>query len=229
MTGWNTITNAADADLGALVADDAELREARLVELAGAGSATTAAIRAALARVTGVEEVSVYQNVTSGTVAGRPPKSIEAVIWDGVSFVADDDEIAQAIWDSVAAGIEVYGDADSGVATDAGTGETFVVDFTRATVLRLYVDATIALKPGTATGWADEVNAAIVARGQAYGVGEDVYASHLSCAVQALDFVEGVADLRVGTSPSPTGFSTEIGETEIAGIDSADVTVSEAL
>lgn len=225
VSGWVGVTNGADADLGRVVADDPELRSTRRRELTGAGAANVDAITAALSRITGVISVRTYQNTTSATVGSRPPKSVEAVVWDGVATAADDDELAQGVWDEVAAGIEPYG-TSSGTAVDAAGAERTVA-FSRASQLRTYVDATLVLSTGTLLASVeDEIVAAIVERGAEYAVGETVYASQLSCVLQGLAFVEAVASLTVGSSPSPTGSSLAVAESEIATIATADVTPS---
>lgn len=222
VSGWNSVTNALDADLGREVADDPELRTTRELELTGAGAANVDAIRAELLGLDGMISVTLYQNVTSAPVGGRPAKSIEAVVWDGSTMAVADDDIAQAIWDTVAAGIEVYG-SSSGTAED-DTGATWAVSFSRATSLRLYVDLTVVLEPGTAAGWEDEVAEAINARAQEYAVGEVVYASQLECVVQDLPFIRAVTALDVDTSTPPSGASVTPTDTQIPRVATADVT-----
>ncbi len=223
VAGWNSITNTDDADEGRDRADDAELRLQRRVELAGAGSGTTAAIRAQVAKVDDVLEVQVFENtsmVPDGD--GRPAKSVEAVVWDGVAPAADDDEIAQAIWDHKPAGIEVHGVGSSGDATD-DTGATQAVPFTRATALTPIVVATVVLEPGTAAGWETQAEAAIAAAGDEYSVGETAYASQLICALQEVPGIAAVVSLTIAG-----GASLAATYDQVVRIDSSDVTVTEA-
>lgn len=236
VAGWTAATNVNDATIGRARAEDPELREQRRVELAALGRGSLAAIRAAIARVEGdspddrpVREVRVYENVTSGTVSGRPPKSIEAVVWDGDPGEADDDKIAQAIWNTKGGGIEAYGGGESGTAIDAETGEEHTVAFTRATPVRVYVDATVVLVPGATAGWADAAKAALAAHAQAsFRVGRTAYATQLACALLDLPDVEEVVELFVGTAPSPSASSVAIAEDEVATVDTVDITLAEA-
>jgi hypothetical protein len=230
VSGWSAITNAADADLGRVVAQDPEARVTRIVELAGSGQDSYESIRAQVAKVTGVIECEVYGNETLTTDAdGRPGKSVEAVVWDGTVPAADDDAIAQAIFDKKPAGIIPYGVGDSGDATTR-TLTTVSIDFTRAAALRVYCSGTYVLAAGTTgTGWKDQVKAAIVARAAAWTVGEKNYASQLVQAV--LDSVPAVVaapTLTIGTSPSPIGTETDPTYAQITRIATADVTVTEA-
>lgn len=223
VAGWNSITNAADAMLGKDVALDPEARTQRLVELAGRGSNSEDAIRATVAKVTNVIEVQVYANESlNPDLEGRPGKSVEAVIWDGVTMDASSDEIAQAILDSKPAGIETFG-ATTGNAT-TGTGTTAIESFTRATKRAVLVSATVVLAPGTGPDWQDEAKAAISARGDEYTVGEKAYASHVTCVLQDLASVEAVTACTLDG-----GGSVDPAYDEILRFDTGDITLLVAL
>lgn len=227
VSGWNSITNAASAELGLEQAEDDELRMQRVIELAGAGRRTLPSIRAALARVEGVRSVQVIENVTSvADAAGRPPKSFEVVVWDGSPGAADDDAVAQAIWDRKPEGIEV---ADMGGVTgyaETETGATVPVPFTRATELTVHVAATVVLAPGTGAAWVTQARDVIEARAEEYAVGETAYASQLMCAL--LDEVPGivaVTSLTLGTAPAPVGALVAADYDQVIRIAAADVEV----
>lgn len=226
--GWIAAANALDAALGRAVAKDPELREARVVELAGRGTDSYDAIRAAVAKVAEVLEAAVYGNEELATVSGRPGKSFEVVVWDGDPAGALDDEIAQAIYDAKPSGMKAFGVGESGSATTKAL-EDFPIDFTRAAALRVYVDLEVVLAPGTGSGWEAEVKAAIAGRGDLYRVGEKGYASQLVCAV--LDDVKAIVaipTLTLGVAPAPVGSSVVATYAQIIRISSGDVTVSEA-
>lgn len=228
VSGWNSITNVAAAELGLERARDDELRLQRVVELAGGGAGTLAALRADVARVTGVRSVQVIENATNAADGeGRPAKSFEVVVWDGSPSSADDAEVAQAIWDRKPAGIEVADmGADAGDA-ETDTGATVSVPFTRATELAVYVSATVVLAPGTGGAWVTQAQDAIAARSEEYGVGETAYFSQLVCAL--LDEVPGivaVTALTLGTAPSPVGALVAADYDEVIRIAAANVAVS---
>lgn len=227
VSGWSAITNVLDAALGQEVATDAEARLQRIRELAGGGRRTIASIRSALARVTNVLQVQVYENVTLITDGdGRPGKSIEAVIWDGGPGAADDDVVAQTIWNKKPEGIESFGAAsDSGTAVD-DEGAEHVVAFTRATSLRTYVAITAILRAGTGAGWQDDVKAAVAARDELYTVGETAYASQLVTAIiDAVPSIVAIPALTLGIAPSPVGASVVPNYYQIIGISTGDITV----
>jgi hypothetical protein len=227
VTGWNSVTNAGDASEGLPEATDPQARLQRLIDLAGRGKRTVAAIRAAVARVEDVIEVQVYQNESISTVSGRPGKSIEVVVWDGGS-AADDDEIAQAIEDTKAEGIQAHGVGESGTAIDdAGAEKT--IAFTRASSLRTYVVIEVVLRAGTGAGWEDQVASVVAARGAEYSVGEKAWASQLICAVlDEVPAIEAVTSLTLGTAPAPVGTSVTPTYAQIIRIDADDVTATEA-
>lgn len=139
LTGWNSITNAASATTGEEAQDDEDLRAAREEDLAKAGSATLQAVIADAGEVSGVAHAHGYQN--RGSVAdanGLPPHSLEIVIDDGAVPDADDDELAQAIFDSTTAGIQWYSnDGNSGTALD-GNGDEHTVGFSRVQFVNIH-------------------------------------------------------------------------------------------
>lgn len=225
VSGWTAATNVSDAVLGLPIATDEELREQRLIELAGLGQNTYAAIRAAVARVDDVQEVAIYGNETLSTDSeGRPGKTFEVVVWD--DGAADDDEIAQAIYDRKPSGIASHG-GTSGTAADEA-GQDVTVPFTRASALRTYVNAEVVLQPGTAPGWAALAQTAVAAHGVTYVVGETAFASQLICALLEVPGIVAVTTLTIGTAPLPVTTSVIPDYEEIVRIASGDVLVVEA-
>lgn len=152
--GLNSLTNPNDAVLGSLVEDDSDLRVRRQNELSAAGSATVDAIRAALLEVPGVVNAFVYENTGDTTDGfGRPPHSIEGVLFDGVSPAASNNAIAQTLWTNKPAGVPYFSaTGDSGTATDS-QGATHTMAFSRAQIVEVYLAYTIT----TGVGW-DPVN-----------------------------------------------------------------------
>lgn len=229
VAGWNSVTNADEATPGRAIAGDVEARQQRVIELAGSGAGTVDAIRADVARVDDVRSVSVYENVTMATDGdGRPAKSFEVVVWD--EEIADDDEIAQAIWDAKPAGIQAYGSNASGTATD-DAGNDHTVAFTRAVQLQVYVSMEVVLRDDAGPDWEDAVKAAVSARGDEYLVGEAAYGSQLDCA--AIDGVAAVIAIAQATrleagDPTPDTFSVVPAYNEIVRIAAADVTLTPA-
>lgn len=232
VAGWTAATNALDAVLGTVVETDAGLRARSESELAAQGTSPADAIRADLLDLTGVVTVQVFENVTSVTDAdGLPPHSVEAVVYDGSeggTTVAADD-IAQVLWDTVAAGIETYG-SSSGTAT-ATDGTTHTMRFSRPTVRPVYVSPTVSA--AIARGWdtaegADLVAAAIVAVGDdAFGSGDDVIRRRLEAGAMAIPGVIDLTAFTLGFSASPVGTANlVVGRRELATFDTSRVVVT---
>lgn len=224
--GWNSITNAAEGIKGRAAADDAELALARVLELAARGTRTTSSIRANVSKVEGVISVDAFENVQSVIVSGRPPKSIEVVIWDGDGGAAND-EVAQAIYDKAPEAIEIF--AQGGPGTSAGfattdTDEQVEVAFTRATPLRCYVSITVA----GATCSAAQIKDALVDRGNLFRVAEvGSYDELIQAVREALPATIGrITSLTFGTSAAPVTTVVTPSYAEIIRIANGDVAVT---
>lgn len=198
VTGWNSCTNPVSAAVGSLQESDSEYRLRQELSLGRAGSTNPDAIQAALLAVSGVSSANVVENDTMNTVDGIPPKAFEAIVADGDPSLADSNEIAQAIWDTKAAGIETHGD-ETGTAYDSENTER-VISFTRVTELELYVDADVAVAldyPGD-QALADAIGAVVLS------VGQDVTPSQITGAIfRDVPGVRDVTEVRIGTTPSP--------------------------
>lgn len=139
VAGLNSVSNTADAVLGTNQDTDAQLRLRRTQELAANGVGTVDAIQAKLEQYRAADgsapitQASVQENDSDATdSAGRPPHSIEALIWDGVTPLMSDNTMAQLLWDNHGTGVQIYGTNASGTAVDVnGTSRT--VPFSRAT------------------------------------------------------------------------------------------------
>jgi uncharacterized phage protein gp47/JayE len=226
VTGWTSATNALDADpLGEDLESDAALKLRRLEELAIAGRATTEAIRAKILEIDEVTAALVFENDTWITdVDGRPPKSVDIVVQDG-----DEDEIAETIFDVVAAGIETIGDIPKTVTDSQGFAQT--IKFSRPASVDIYVEFDLTIDSNFyPTDGDDQVKAAVVAWGDALGIGTDVI-SHgsdsLECSITDIPGITGIV-LRVGKVASPPNDNNvDIEPREIADFDTSRITVTQ--
>lgn len=240
----NTITNPAPGVSGAIGLDsdrnvdgldretDRELRERYFLSLARGGASTIDSIRASVLSVAGVRTARVFDNRTMDTDAdGRPPKSVEVVVLGG-----SDADVAQAIHNTIAAGIQPFGDVEVQV-EDAG-GQMQVIRFNRAAVLDVYVNVHVEVDAAYPSDGDDQIKNAVV--GYIGGtdvegniragttLGEDVIWTAVIAAVRT---VPGVVDVQVtmGTSPNPTGTSNiAVAPREVAETDADKVVVTHA-
>lgn len=230
VSGLAAVVNPLDAVLGTNQETDAALRLRRLLNLSAQGKSPVAAVAAAISKVSGVFSVQVFENpgdVVDG--AGRPPHSLEAVVLGGT-----DSDVATAIWQSKAAGIQTAGSSTQNV-TDPSTAVVYPTKFTRPTSVPIYISVT--LTPGTTYAGAAAVKQAIVdyANGlvtalttQVFGPGQKVYAAPLLAAI--LDRVGGILDIAsvfIGIAPAPTTSTPiTIAYNQIAGFDTSRILVN---
>ncbi len=197
--GWNSVTNALDADLGTDIETDAAYRLRQITEQTAAGSCTVDAIRADLLRIPGILQAFVFENTTMTTDGdGVPPKAYECVVYDGVVPDVDDEDIGQVIWDNKPSGIETYGDTSVNVVDS--TGATRTVEFSRGTNVPIYMT---------------------------YTLGQDVVALVFKSVALNVTGVLDVTAFTLGFSASPVGTTNlTIGSREIAVLDTSRIVVN---
>ncbi len=215
VVGWTTVTNPLAADLGSDIESIVALRARREEELAGAGSATVAAIKADILAIDEAEvsSVTMFENDTDVTVGSLPPHSIEAVVDASVSVT--DDEIAQAIYDSKAAGIQAVG-TTSGTAVDEN-GDEHSIGLSRVAQVEIFVEIDAEMDYSVWDGSEPAMEAAIEDAAQAitWTNGEDIVPAKISAAVFPV-YVDGVlvagvagvkdiTEIRLGFTASPVG------------------------
>lgn len=201
VAGWNSVTNAAAATPGQDIESIAALRIRREQGVSSGGSRTRGAIRAKLINVAGVLSAEVFDNRTNAIDSnGILPHGLRAVVWDGDPAAADDDEIAQVIYDFGPEGILPQG-TESGTARDPESGLPVTVNFDRAATSNLAIVVDIESETGVS---ADDVKAAILAS-MPGKVGKGVIFNRLSGAVFEVDGVDDWATFTIngGTADQP--------------------------
>lgn len=255
VSGWVGAMNALDATVGQNRESNALFRARRDAELAGQGAGTVEAIRAAVLRVNAGSTdplhapptvVSIFYNDTDYVDGnGLPPHSVEVLVRDGT-----DADIAEAIYNSVAAGTETYGNQTSTVTDSEGNPQ--IIRWSRPENVLMYASITARYNPA---GWpqnsqtlvAEYVLSAFLTYTNAYPIGRDVRVSPLNAgillgpaqvdssgvavipaeagAAAVPDLLE-VEQLLVGTSPSPSSAAQiTITSRQVAVFDSSRTTV----
>ena len=159
---------------------------------------------------------------------GLPPHSVRVSVSGG-----SDTDVAQALLDSVAAGIQTYGD-EVGTGT-IDNGQSFDRNFSRPVQILIYVDATI-VSDDTYAG-DTVVETAIIdylggtdADGVVHtgiGAGDDVLFYEVVSAIMDVTGVTNVTGLKVDVSASPTGTADiDITTTEVAYASAASVVIA---
>lgn len=221
VSGWEGVGNITNVVLGADEETDAAFRTRRLAALQGLGNATTDAIRGDLLSVDNVIAVTVFENDTGFTDSGgRPLKSIECLVQGG-----DDADIAQAIWDSKAGGIETFG-TSSDVATDS-QGNPQTMNFSRPFDINIYLDITLTVDGDYPADGDAQVETAVLAWAATLLIGDDVIV--YPYLVGSFDDIPGLLTvvIDIGTAPAPSGDANiVIAETEKAVFSAGNTTVT---
>lgn len=223
VVGWSTVDNSADGEAGRYEETDAELRQRRIATISIIGAATVEAITGRLIQeVDGITAVNVYTNRDDTTDSfGRPPHSVEAVVLGGL-----DADIRAKLWETVAAGIETYGNV-SGTITDSN-GDTQNVYFSRPTEQYVWVEVTITSYYSEEIfpdDWEDQIKNAVAEYGADLPMGKDLIIDRWQ--VPIYNNVPGIGGMTIrhavtataGGTPSYSTSNIAIGPTSIANMN----------
>ena len=171
--GWQNASNASSAVLGSPVENDAELRQRQSVSTSLSALTPLESIFAAIANVTGVERLQVYQNDTDTTNGnGIPAHSISAVVEGG-----DPVAICTAIVDTKGPGTGTYGTTSEVIIDTNGVPNT--INFYVLAEVIVTVDITLAPLTGWSSSTANLVSAAVLAFLTSLSTGETDYLNRL--------------------------------------------------
>lgn len=236
--GWDTVDNP----LAGVTGQDVESRTAfearRYASVALNARSVAGAVYARVGQLPGVLDLVVRQN------RGDSP-----IVVDGVTFAphsifvsvlgGENDDIAQAIYDSLSAGCDYNGDT-SVVVTDAVTGAQETVTFTRPDTMRVGVSVTLRKNGQTPSNAVQLIQEAVVSN--FYGesstacntsdrvhMGDDLYASRFypSVLAQGISEIESILLADLTDSPGAPSWSAylHIPIDKAPGLAADDVTV----
>lgn len=225
-TGVDSVTNALDAALGRDTETDAELKQRRAELLQRSGTATVEGIRRYVLDVVDVLQCTVIEN-SSGVADGdgRPPKSFETIVSGG-----DDTEIAQAIFEAKAAGIETHGDITEVIVDTQGISHD--IKFSRPIDKNIWLIVNIT--PNTDPNEGDlypasgdqDVEDALLAYGETFTMGQDVVNNQMYTPINTVPGVIGIEVLAGFSSPPTADANLSIAADELAVFDSTRITVN---
>lgn len=224
-SGWVSITNPTDAVPGREVETIDELRLRRRRELAQQGSASLSGLIADLSDVDGIIEYRVIANDTDATRDGVPPRTIHVLIWDGSDEAADNDEVAQAIFDSKDATDPTMGDS-VGIAVDP-VGNEHDVRFDRAEQIELYAELTLKPTKTVNQAVAEALAKQAVVDAMPSAIGGEVIILALKSAPLSVTGVVDVTRIRIGETNPPTGETNQQPASDaIYVLDSSRITIT---
>jgi uncharacterized phage protein gp47/JayE len=202
--GWDTATNAADAAPGQNRETDDELRVRRAQSLQISGSASAAALRAALLEIDEVAAAGVIENddAPAATIEGVlvAANGVAVVLHPGTLTGDPLTEAIQTIYDNVSAGIETSGALSATVVGEDLIDKTVRYSFaasvgvTATIVVEMEPASTTNPSPPTFAEAEPDIEAAIDAYEAALSIGDDVRALPL---LSAIDGVTGVRSASV--------------------------------
>lgn len=228
ISGVDSVYNPDRTENGLDKETDFEFRKRYYNSMSLSGTATIEAIKASLLDITGVIGAEVTHNPTMDTVDSMPPKSIQCFV-----FGAEDDEVAQTIFESKAAGIETYGTTSVDIIDSMDN--THTINFTRPTEVNIYANATLTTTDNFPEDGYDLVEKEIIKYIGGIGsdevehlglsLGEDVIYTKVISKIHNIDGISDV-ELYIGTTDNPTGQSNiTIGNQEVAVTSTDNVEV----
>ena len=235
-SGWDSVTNTIDADLGTSEETDTELRLRQQQSTSATSSSLIDSLYGNLLVLPGVEFARVYQNRTLFVDSrGIDPKSVAAMVVGGV-----DEAIADAIFTHLSLGVDTFGTSVVHIPDELGV--IYPVKFSRPAEIDVFVDVVVTVVDANLwpTDGDDQIKAAIIAYASGaasslgicagydqdgYVPGQTVYASELYVPVNSVAGIR-IDSIFVGTS-GPTGsVSVAITWDEIAAFDSTNIDVT---
>jgi len=224
VVGWSAVTNTQDASLGRASDDNQDLRIRREAGLQRSGSSSVDAIRADVLAVENVTSCQVFENFTDAVDAqGLPPKSFRVVIFDDAG--ADDNAIAQAIWESKPGGIQPIGVETATAIDKNGTPHTMKF-FSRAAAVPIWIEFDLTARDGY-VGATDFKLSVATTLDATMGTGVGVGFYDVLLATEGLG--AKVTAVRIGIAPSPTtDDEIPIGNLEISRYDTSRILVNGA-
>lgn len=225
-TGVDSITNSLDAALGRNTETDAELKQRRAELLQRSGTATIEGIRRHVLNVVDVLQCTVIENSTGIFDSdGRPPKCFEAVVSGG-----DDTEIATAIFEAKAAGIETHGDITEVIVDSQGISHD--IEFSRPTDKDIWL--IINITPNTDPNEGDlypasgdqDIEDALLAYGETFTMGQDVINNQMYTPINTVPGVIGIEVLAGFSNPPTSSANLTLAADELAIFDSTRIVVN---
>ena len=195
--GWQTVTNAAAATVGAATETDAALRYRQSYSVALPSAAIFEGIVGAVLGVDGVTKARGYENDTSSIDANSIPGHTISIVAQG-GDVAD---IARAIWLKKTPGCGTYG-TTSDVVTDS-SGVTTTINFFRPTMTSMAATITITPEAGYIAATGEAIKQAVADYINGLAIGDDVSIARTTAAAITAGPAYDVSSVTIGKVGDP--------------------------
>lgn len=224
--GWQSATNVADASVGAPVESDSALRQRQAISTALPSLRLLDGLKGALAAVSGVNRLQVFENSNGYRDVNGIPGHAIAVVVDG----GDASTIAQVVELKKGPGVSTYGNTLQTVTPASGVPED-VRFFYLATVPITYA-VTVQNLGGYTQSIEDQWKASLAAFVSGLSIGEDVERDQAFAAAKLYDGVGSktykivsFAQSRDGATPGAIDVPIAFYEAAICSPSSITVTV----
>jgi uncharacterized phage protein gp47/JayE len=222
-SGWNSVTNPEDAELGRNEESDRELRVRRIELLRKGGTATLEAVRAKVRELEGVKQVFIFEN-TSLTVDadGLPPKSFEVVVSGG-----DDRDIARTIFLTKPVGIETFGSVAIPDVEDS-QGFKHTIKFSRPNETDIFIHAIVVVNHEVfpADGII-QIQRTLADLGDTLAIGDDIIALRFRCVPLEIAGVVDVTGFKIDKVDPPVNTGNiSIAKREVAKFDTGRIRIT---
>ncbi|WP_313893848.1 baseplate J/gp47 family protein [Psychrobacillus sp.] len=225
-----SVTNISDTKGGREKETDLEARERASITVEGMGSATTNAIRTNLLKIPSIRAATVIENFGDVPDAyGTPKRSIQAFVLGGT-----DEEVAIAVFEKKAGGIQPYGTTYVDVIDDSKNLQQ--IGFTRAIEVPIYIKVALATNNSFPSDGIEKTKSVLIKYiggtdidSSVYAglnMGDDVIESRLIARTYQ---VTGIEDVTIQLSADGTNYSETnliIGMQQVAQADAANIEVT---
>lgn len=202
--GWQTVTNAAAATIGAATETDAALRLRQDYSVALPSAAIFEGIVGAVLGVDGVTKARGYENDTNSIDAnGIPAHSISVVAQGGSAT-----DIATAIWLKKTPGCGTYG-TTSEVITDSN-GVSTTIYFYRPVMTSIAATITITPEAGYIAATGEAIKQAVADYINALAIGDDVSIARTTAAAITAGPAYDVSSVTIGKAGQPQSASNYV-------------------
>lgn len=222
INGISAVTNTVAASPGRDQETAAELKARHTLEVSTAGEDDAASVYNAVAEVSGVSAVYVYENDTDEAIGVVPAHTIRVSTVGGTAA-----DVAEAIALNKTAGVPTYGATGTSV-YNSTTKQAKTIYHDTAVETDTHISFTITTLAGVFPDDGEEqIKDAIVAHYEDIGIDDDVIYNALYAPIYSVTGVISVSNLKLDTSDPPGGTSDLSSSPLIKyTIDSTDIDVT---